>query len=207
MRVGKRPSKKSLKKLHGALKDMLKRESLKASPEINDHPTIPDITEAVKYEPTVGNQTQCKAHKELQDPPAEERNGVMYIMSKENQLIPKLTDDQVMKLHKKADENMKRVWSEIISKYETMEDQGDVIDMQTGELIEDNGHIRGISQGTSEVRYHSTLRDLIDVEESDDELAIWQDEGEEEDEDYEGEEEFSKSNDQSEEGDESDESE
>nr|2YFV_C Chain C, SCM3 [Kluyveromyces lactis NRRL Y-1140] len=63
------------------------------------------------------------------------RDGVVYIMSKENRLIPKLSDEEVMERHKKADENMKRVWSQIIQKYESIDNQGDVIDLQTGEVI------------------------------------------------------------------------
>lgn len=191
MRVAKRPSKKAVKKLHGALKNMLKREHLGIQPESNKRPTIPDITEVVKEESLIDNTSPIKAGSEAVDPPASERNGVLYIMSKENQLIPKLTDEKVMELHKRADENMKRAWSEIITKYETVENQGDIIDMQTGELIEDNGHLRGISQEGNQIRYKSTLQDFIGVggDESKN-YDIWQDEGEEEDEvseDYEDE--------------------
>lgn len=186
MRVAKRPSKKAVKKLHGALKDMLKREHLGIRPQSVNRTTIPDITEVVKEEIVIDNRSPIKAESETVDPPASERNGVLYIMSKEHQLIPKLTDEKVMELHKRADENMKRAWSEIITKYETVDNQGDIIDMQTGELIEDNGHLRGISQEGNQIRYKSTLQDLIGV--GDDESKnydIWQDEGEEEDETFE----------------------
>lgn len=209
MRVGKKPSRKAVKKLHGALRDILKRESIGSVgngryKENNDNntsdngskrPLIPDITETVKEDAIQAGNS--KTHKnrsssKLQDNNTiEEKNGVLYIMSKENQLIPRLTDDEVMKLHKKADENMKQVWSDIIAKYEAVDDQGDVVDLQTGELIEDNGHIRGISNENSETRYESSLKGIVDVEEEGDGYSIWQDEGdenkdeEEDDNDYE----------------------
>ncbi|CAR28518.1 hypothetical protein ZYGR_0S01510 [Zygosaccharomyces rouxii] len=189
MRVGKKPSKKAVKKLHGAIKGILKRESAQPTEnrkdeETNDkRPLIPDITESVEEEST--QLDKFKGHRNRASGKLkgnntfEEKNGILYIMSKENQLIPRLTDDEVMKLHKKADENMKQVWNDIIAKYEAVENQGDVIDLQTGELIEDNGHIRGISHENSETRYASSLKGLIDVEEDGDGYSIWQDEGEE----------------------------
>lgn len=188
MRVGKKPSKKAVKKLHGAIKGILERESaepienLRNKDSDSKRPLIPDITESVKEGGT--KLDKFKTHRNK--PPGklrgnntvEERNGVLYVMSKENQLIPRLTDDEVMKLHKKADENMKQVWNDIIAKYEAVENQGDVIDLQTGELVEDNGHIRGISHENNGTRYTSSLKGLIDVEENGDGYSIWQDEGE-----------------------------
>lgn len=47
-----------------------------------------------------------------------------------------------MDRHKRADENMKRAWLQLIQKYEALEDQGDVLDLNTGEIVEDNGHVR-----------------------------------------------------------------
>ncbi|CCE61386.1 hypothetical protein TPHA_0A03080 [Tetrapisispora phaffii CBS 4417] len=71
------------------------------------------------------------------------QNDVIYIKSKENHLIPKLTDAEVLLKHKVADENMKKTWLDIISKYENPENQNsDVIDLKTGEIVEDNGHLR-----------------------------------------------------------------
>ncbi|CCC67947.1 hypothetical protein NCAS_0A13890 [Naumovozyma castellii] len=114
------------------------------------------------------------------------KNGIIYIKSRENVLIPKLTDDEVMERHKKADETMKEVWTNIINKYESMKNQGDLINLQTGEIIEDNGHIKGLNHEytnteTVETRYKSTLKDILDIndgDELDDEYSIWQ--GEEE---------------------------
>lgn len=94
-----------------------------------------------------------------------EPNEVIYIKSKENTLIPKLTDDQVLEKHKKADENMKNVWLNIINKYENIDDQGDVIDLRTGEIVEDNGHIRNLNEketGNSELKYKSIMKEIID---------------------------------------------
>ena len=88
-------------------------------------------------------------------------------MSKENQVIPKLTDDEVMERHKRADENMKKVWSNIISKYESIEDQGDVVDLKTGEIVEDNGHIKKLTASNitkdNKTRYTSVLLSLIHI--------------------------------------------
>lgn len=123
----------------------------------------------------------------------DQKNGIMYIMSKEQHPIPKLTDEQIMERHKKADESMKNVWSSIIAKYESMEDQGDIVDLRTGEILEDNGHLRGISQQPSSdhevTRYKSTSKDILSTnieQEEADEYSIWQDEGtdDEEDGDY-----------------------
>lgn len=200
MRVGKKPSKKAVKKLHGAIKGILQRESAEATDNKKDRdsgnkrPLIPDITESVREEDKRevikskrnGNESSDKIRG---SDTVEERNGILYIMSKENQLIPKLTDDEVMKLHKRADENMKQVWTDIIAKYEAVENQGDVIDLQTGELVEDNGHIRGISHGNSEPGYRSSLKGLVDVEEGGDHYSVWQDEREEDEEEEEEEEE------------------
>ncbi|KAK5961155.1 Scm3p PWA37_001685 [Arxiozyma heterogenica] len=72
-----------------------------------------------------------------------EKNGIIYIKSKENRFIPKLTDDELMVRHKKADETMRDVWNKIIEKYENVVDQGDVLNLQTGEIIEDHGHLKG----------------------------------------------------------------
>lgn len=189
MRVSKKPSRKTVKKLHGAIKGILERESAESIENKTDkdhqdkQPLIPDITESIKQEGTQLNDFKTQRHRPSEklrgNHVVEERNGILYIMSKENQLIPKLTDDEVMRLHKKADENMKQVWNDIIAKYEAVENQGDVVDLQTGELIEDNGHIRGISHENSETRYKSSLKGLIDVEEDDDGYSVWQDEGEE----------------------------
>ncbi|CDO95569.1 unnamed protein product [Kluyveromyces dobzhanskii CBS 2104] len=111
-------------------------------------------------------------------------NGAVYILSKENQLIPKLSDEDVMERHKKADENMKEVWSQIIQKYENIEDQGDVVDLQTGEIIEDNGHLRSLGSEAStlntsvpnsgSVIYKSVLNDIFDIKLSQN-SSVWQD--------------------------------
>ncbi|QEU59017.1 Scm3 [Kluyveromyces lactis] len=150
----KRPSnskkKANLRRLTGALKDLLGEEK----PKKEENPK--QIT----------------------------RDGVVYIMSKENRLIPKLSDEEVMERHKKADENMKRVWSQIIQKYESIDNQGDIIDLQTGEVIEDNGHLRNLSNEKSvlhsslpdgsSVSYKSVLNDIMDIKDSSYD-SVWQD--------------------------------
>ncbi|CCK69502.1 Scm3p KNAG_0C03980 [Huiozyma naganishii CBS 8797] len=67
-------------------------------------------------------------------------------MSKDKMLIPQLTDEEALERHKRADETMKQVWSNIIDKYENVHTQGDVIDLHSGRIVEDNGHIRGLEQ-------------------------------------------------------------
>lgn len=125
---------------------------------------------------TCKNESQC-----TEDPSKDEvhereveaqRNGIIYVLSKERQLIPKLSDDEVMERHRMADENMKRVWSKIIEKYESNIDQGDVVDLTTGEIIEDNGHIRNLStHGSDNAKYVSVLSDLLDVDNTED--NVW----------------------------------
>lgn len=114
--------------------------------------------------------------------PIAERNGHVYIMSKENHIIPKLTDDEVMERHKLADENMRKVWSNIISKYESIEEQGDLVDLKTGEIVEDNGHIKTLTANKStkdkRTKYTSVLRDIIDISDEEDgnkndEYTLW----------------------------------
>ncbi|SSD59258.1 uncharacterized protein SCODWIG_01019 [Saccharomycodes ludwigii] len=93
------------------------------------------------------------------------KNGHTYIYSKENTIIPKLTDDEVIQKHKNADENMKKAWLDIISKYENVADQGDVIDLHTGEIIEDNGHLRSLKSNKSRVgdKYVSSILNGITI--------------------------------------------
>lgn len=149
--------KSNLKRLTGVLKDLLVKESSPKSEEDQDYKT----------------------------PPKTRKDGVVYILSKENRLIPKLSDEEIMERHRKADENMKRVWSEIIAKYENIEDQGDTIDLRTGEIIQDNGHLRNLNQNDrsskispdTAVVYKSVLRDILDID--DDQAlntSIWNEE-------------------------------
>lgn len=109
-------------------------------------------------------------------------NGIIYVMSRELHPIPKLTDEQIMARHKKADESMKQVWSNIIAKYESLDCQGDVIDLQTGEILEDNGHLRNISSENHNHRevtqYKSILQDILvtnECPEDSSSQSIWQD--------------------------------
>lgn len=110
-------------------------------------------------------------------------NGLVYIMSKEHMLIPKLSDEEVLERHKRADENMKQVWTRIIEKYENLKDQGDIVDLQTGEIIEDNGHLRNLDTGSSRkpdpelngtIQYQSILNDIIDIKDYD--KSVWEEE-------------------------------
>ncbi|AMD20077.1 HCL074Cp [Eremothecium sinecaudum] len=172
--IGKKRKSVKLKHLRGALKDLLGNEgnSLKG----NDSSRL-----------SLRNESKAEA--------VTEKNGVIYIMSKESQLIPKLSDAEVLERHRRADENMRQAWAEIIKKYEGLEDQGDVVDLTTGEIVEDNGHIRNL---TTEIKndvkagqYKSALDDILDVEPHQD--SIWRDDesegSEEEEADIEGEDE------------------
>lgn len=190
MEIRKKRSKKvALKKLHGALRGLLNK------PQANRSYDKVDVTPGVIPEivPTVvpkGKKESLGApikKMPLHVSSIDEKKDITYIVSRENQLIPKLTDSQIMERHKQADENMRNVWSSIISKYENVQHQGDVIDLRTGEVIEDNGHLRGISHDSHnmETRYQSSLRDILDIEddEEDGEYSIWQDDdGQEEEE-------------------------
>lgn len=192
MTIGKKSSReKKIKRLHGALKGLLKDRSFVNNKCNDPNGSLPEILPGVIESAKVDHlNTVEKETQTLQgNATITENTGIMYIMSRENHLIPKLTDDQLMERHRQADENMKQVWTSIISKYESIEDQGDVLDLHTGEVIEDNGHIRGLSHG---VKYHdtngytSTLKELlqIDDEQKDNEHIIWEEEEEESDEEY-----------------------
>lgn len=165
--------------LHGALKELLR----------NNNTVVPDgevtplrenqVEERVTKHPV--SKQRCEEGFSSNDP-VTQHDGVTFIMSKENQLIPKLTEEEVIERHRKADENMKQVWSKIIQKYENVEDQGDLIDLRTGEIVEDNGHLRGLSATTvNTTKYVSVLNDLIEIEQA--ESSIWNDEQDEEDSD------------------------
>ncbi|EJS44419.1 scm3p [Saccharomyces arboricola H-6] len=180
MKTSKKISKKkSLKNLHGALKKLLNESSKKNETGIRKQNDYSSVPKTKMHTPTmVKNKT--KKRKNIR--PIAERNGHIYILSKENQVIPKLTDDEVMERHKQADETMKEVWSNIISKYESLEDQGDLVDLKTGEIIEDNGHIKKLTANSTtndkKTRYTSVLRDIIDISDyedgsKDDEYTIW----------------------------------
>lgn len=180
MKTNKKVSKKrTLKNLHGALKGLLKESSKKSEAKIrkhHDHGSLPQV-----HAPIIEKGAKRRRHSGEVRPIAE-RNGHVYIMSKENQVIPKLSDDEVMQRHIRADENMKEVWSNIISKYESLEDQGDLVDLNTGEIVEDNGHIKQLTTNDAtkdkKTRYTSVLRDIIDISDEDDgdkddEHTIW----------------------------------
>ena len=135
---------KSLKSLHGALRSLLNKTKDVHNQDTNKSPlNIPKRKSKIRSD-----------------------NNIIYIRSKENALIPKLTDDEVMQRHKLADESMKNVWANIIAKYESIDDStGDMVDLTTGDIIEDNGHLRGLTESTStspyDTKYKSTLLDII----------------------------------------------
>lgn len=59
------------------------------------------------------------------------------------------TDKELTEKHKQADRNLITSWQSIISKYEQLGDTdngSDIIDLRTGKIIEDNGHIKALAQ-------------------------------------------------------------
>ncbi|CCD22372.1 Scm3p NDAI_0A02140 [Naumovozyma dairenensis CBS 421] len=197
----KKSKKLALKSLHGALRGLLNEspttlnnpKTLLKSSETNDKSTAklketkPKHVKSKKkskgqYVRKIGGREgenevspYYNAFDEDNNENVTEKNGIIYIKSRENILIPKLTDDEVMERHKKADETMKEVWTNIINKYESVETQGDLIDLKTGEIIEDNGHIRGLQHGHADTttRYQSTH--FHEERNVNDEYSIWQD--------------------------------
>ncbi|QLQ79138.1 hypothetical protein HG537_0B04860 [Torulaspora globosa] len=165
MRTKRKPSKKAaLRKLHETLKSLLD----KPTKEINDVKCTNSIPEIL---PTPRSNSIKRVRKR--------KDSSSFVLSKEDQLIPRLSDNEIMERHKLADENMRQVWTNIIRKYESIEDQGDLLDLHTGEVIEDNGHIRGLSNDniTGETRYQSVLKDVIEFkeEQDSDKFALWGD--------------------------------
>ncbi|CCH61758.1 hypothetical protein TBLA_0F02160 [Henningerozyma blattae CBS 6284] len=185
----------SLKLLHGAFKGLLNNKNNKTNIKGKN-----SISKTKKSKPSSVKKIIAT------------RNGITYIKSKENKPIPKLSDDQVMERHKLADKNMKDTWLKIIDKYENLTDQGDLIDLKTGEIVENNGHVQNINQSDSNsspmgliyqngsrdknsntksgynhsIRYNSTLMDIINIQEDKkygDEYSIWQESGEEDEDD------------------------
>lgn len=179
---------KKLKNLHSALKSLLKAEKVK-----NRHVRSRGRVEEKRTGSRAGADELVgeTAGEPAGEPEIQYKNGRAYIHSKENQLIPKLTDDEVMERHKLADEKMKKVWSRIIEKYENVEDQGDVVNLHTGEIIADNGHVRNLNvkEIERETRYDSVLKDLVydddgkaDEVENYNKYSIWEETGGESDE-------------------------
>ncbi|SMN18295.1 similar to Saccharomyces cerevisiae YDL139C SCM3 Nonhistone component of centromeric chromatin that binds stoichiometrically to CenH3-H4 histones, required for kinetochore assembly [Maudiozyma saulgeensis] len=146
---------KSLKSLHGALLNLLNKEKSPTDErEFNKKSYL--------HRKSGYHNTKTSNH-----------NDIIYIRSKENVLIPKLTDDEVMERHKIADENMKNVWTNIIAKYENADDsKGDLINLSTGEIIEDNGHVRELSTlkqpNQTSTSYKTTFGDILLDDEIDD---------------------------------------
>ncbi|SCU92018.1 LADA_0F13696g1_1 [Lachancea dasiensis] len=174
----KKGKQKTLKSLRGALKGLLNNQTRVADPRPaqNEPSTVPDhISPGQDRNKQPKETQQCAKHYN--------RENIVYIMSKEAQLIPKLTEEEVMERHKRADENMKRAWNQLIQKYESIEDQGDLLDLKSGEILEDNGHIRGLGAGGAPNarldNYVSVLSDLIDVDKAS--TDIWQEEPDEDD--------------------------
>ncbi|OXB44079.1 hypothetical protein B1J92_I03850g [Nakaseomyces glabratus] len=172
---------KSLKQLHKALSGLLQKDN---------KPQKKDVSIDKKHSK---RENSCeRGSKDDPDKEVKKKNGRAYIYSKENQLIPKLTDEEVMEKHKLADQRMKTVWSNIIDKYSNVVDEGDVIDLQSGEIITDNGHIRNLNTGFTssrgkETRYTSVVKDIlldenVPAHDSYDEYSIWEDNDAEEEE-------------------------
>lgn len=183
----KSSKKVALRKLHGALKSILDTSDDKLVSGKRDKGVAEILPAAVTKERKTAHTRVSR--KKSPDAAGEKRGGLTYILSRDQQLIPVLTDDEIMERHKLADENMKRVWTSIIDKYESVEDQGDVVDLRTGEVVEDHGHLRGLSgehaQGSAP--YQSTLKNLLGVQDEENASRdVWQDGDEEdsEDEDY-----------------------
>ncbi|CEP62545.1 Scm3p LALA0_S05e08020g [Lachancea lanzarotensis] len=161
----KKARQKTLQNLKGALQGLL--QSPKNRSKVVSDP--PSQRQSVASR----EQTAPVFHEEQRNDARDSvpSNEIVYVMSKEAQLIPKLTDEQVLERHKRADENMKRAWLHLIEKYESIEDQGDVVDLTTGEIIEDNGHVRGLSaqhgstaSNGTDSNYVSVLSDLIEID-------------------------------------------
>ncbi|SCU81268.1 LAME_0B06282g1_1 [Lachancea meyersii CBS 8951] len=158
----KKSKQKTLQNLKCALQGLLQAPNRPSSAS-----TVP-VQRQTKTPDT--NVKQQQPSEEADSPSLPESAGIVYVMSKEAQLIPKLTDEQVLERHKRADENMRRAWSHLIQKYEALQDQGDVVDLTTGEIIEDNGHVRSLSgrdgpgSCSSDPNYVSVLSDLIEID-------------------------------------------
>ncbi|KKA01936.1 hypothetical protein D499_0Q00990 [Hanseniaspora uvarum DSM 2768] len=73
-----------------------------------------------------------------------------YILSIDtHKAIRNYTDTELAERHDKADKNLANSWKSIISKYEKLgKDQSlsDVVDLKTGTIIVDNGHLKGLNQ-------------------------------------------------------------
>lgn len=73
-----------------------------------------------------------------------------YILSIDtHKAIRNYTDTELAERHDKADKNLANSWKSIISKYEKLgKDQAlsDVVDLKTGTIIVDNGHLKGLNQ-------------------------------------------------------------
>lgn len=164
------------KSLHGAIKGLLsdiKRDTTVKKSTNNNllNPTSFKNKKHSRIERATSNKV-IKRKNKVNDSQLEylEKNGIIYIKSKENKYIPKLTDDEIVARHRKADETMRDVWNKIIEKYENVVDQGDILNLQTGEIIEDHGHLRGentelFSVEHTTTSYKASINDILYQEE------------------------------------------
>lgn len=84
-----------------------------------------------------------------------ERNRIVvdnkkYVLSIDtHKAIRNYTDSELTEKHNKADKNLANSWKTIISKYEKLakdDTLSDVVDLKTGRIIVDNGHLKGLTQ-------------------------------------------------------------
>lgn len=201
VKKSKKKKSSSLQILHGAFKDLLSKDNAKQKIFKTNSNTQSSRRSKMSDEKLRSLLTRKRRSNKGYGPPVSSgtqnivKNGTIYIKSKENQSIPNLTDDDVLLRHKKADAKMKQVWTDIIDKYEHLDDEGDEIDLQTMEIVKNNGHIQGLQNVNTtadysdtsrprSIRYVSTLNDIIDINEHQkygDEYSIWQESGDDED--------------------------
>lgn len=73
-----------------------------------------------------------------------------YVLSIDtHKAIRNYTDSELTERHNKADKNLAKSWKSIISKYENLakdETLSDVVDLKTGRIVIDNGHLKSLTQ-------------------------------------------------------------
>lgn len=73
-----------------------------------------------------------------------------YVLSIDtHKAIRNYTDSELTERHNKADKNLANSWKTIISKYENLakdDSLSDVVDLKTGRIIVDNGHLKSLNQ-------------------------------------------------------------
>lgn len=78
-------------------------------------------------------------------------------------MIPKTSTEDFESRKREIRSKFESAWSNIIDKYSSysLEDQGDIVDIATGKVVEDNGHVRALENKRDPFRYGESRKKSI----------------------------------------------